>query len=382
MTARINQFVFRDLDQLDPCPDLPATAQLVLLFADLSLITHPELLNRLQARFPQALLLGCSSAGEIGRHGVDEGSGHLTTLSLEHSRMRTASAVAPHALESRAAGEAVARQLQAPDLRGVLVLAPGVDFNGTALLKGMTDVLGERVAVSGGMAADGGAFVRTYTLGPDGVSDRNLVAVGFYGDQLQLGHGSQGGWMPFGPARRVTRAEGSVLYTLDNEPALTIYKRYLGDHAADLPAAGLLFPLSMQSADPQQPDLIRTILGINEAEGSLILAGDVELGSTVWLMQASTDLLVHGAEGAASHALTSGPPALDAHTLAVLISCVGRKLVMGERTDEEIEAVAETLGPNVHLTGFYSNGEIAPGLAGGGCLLHNQTMTITTLSER
>jgi hypothetical protein len=68
--------------------------------------------------------------------------------------------------------------------------------------------------------------------------------------------------------------------------------------------------------------------------------------------------------------------------LAILISCVGRKLVLKQRVEEEVESVRNVLGARTVLSGFYSYGEIAPFLPSAKCELHNQTMTITTFAER
>jgi hypothetical protein len=201
-----------------------------------------------------------------------------------------------------------------------------------------------------------------------------------YGESLSLGHGSFGGWSPFGPARKVTRCENNVLFELDGEPALGVYKRYLGEHAKDLPASGLLFPFAMLGSDHSEVGLIRTILAVNEVDGSLTLAGDIDPDGYLRLMHASTDALVEGAEAAAQAAKTMFEG--DGHGLALLVSCVGRKLVMGGRVDEEVEAVGDVFGQGAVLAGFYSNGEISPFTGEVACKLHNQTMTITYLSEK
>jgi hypothetical protein len=170
-----------------------------------------------------------------------------------------------------------------------------------------------------------------------------------------------------------------VLYELDGEPALEIYKRYLGDHAKDLPASGLLFPFAMLGEDHSAVGLIRTILGVDEATGSLTLAGEINLDGYLKLMHASTDKLVNGAESAAEAA--AAMIQAKGQSLSILVSCVGRKLVMGNRVDEEVEAVGEVFGSNSVLTGFYSYGEISPFTPGASCKLHNQTMTITCIGE-
>ena len=127
--------------------------------------------------------------------------------------------------------------------------------------------------------------------------------------------------------------------------------------------------------------LIRTILGIDEAIGSLTLAGDIAEGCYLRLMHATNDSLVDGAHEAAISTGVDGQS--SAQHLALLVSCVGRKLVMGARVDEEVEAVTAVLGGNVRVAGFYSYGEISPGSDdSAGSDLHNQTMTITHLTER
>jgi hypothetical protein len=205
-----------------------------------------------------------------------------------------------------------------------------------------------------------------------------VAILGLYGDQLTVGYGSQGGWDPFGPERVVTRSKANVLYELDGQPALALYKRYLGDHAKDLPSSALLFPLSLKLEDGSE--VVRTILGVDEATASMTFAGDVLEGQQVRLMMANFDRLVDGAVGAA-RATQPATAAAPAPTLALLVSCVGRKLVLSQRAEDELEAVRTTLGRGPELVGFYSYGEISPFSAHARCELHNQTMTITTLSE-
>jgi len=359
------------LRELDP--------DLLLVFGAVDHFVLPELNERLRSACPRATLLGCSTAGEITADGVDDGSCTLTAIRFDNIRLTRGSTRLTGMDDSFAAGERLGRQLAAVDLKAALVFGPGVQINGSALVDGLTGVLGEHIPITGGLAGDGGAFRQTFTLGPDGVDDQTVVAVGLCGDALRFGHGSFGGWEPFGPARKVTRCAGNVLYELDGEPALAVYKRYLGDHAQGLPATGLLFPFAMLGEDHNAIGLIRTILGVDEASGSLTLAGEIDPNGYLKLMHASTDKLVNGAEAAAEAARDMLDTAGD--RLAILVSCVGRKLVMGGRVDEEVEAVGEVFGQQSVLTGFYSYGEISPFTPGATCKLHNQTMTITCLSE-
>lgn len=351
--------------------------QLVLVFGAVRFFESPGFFDRLRAAFPGAILAGCSTAGEVVGTALEDGVCTVTAVQFQRVEAAAACALAEAMADSEAAGAAVALALQSSPPAAVLVFGPGVALNGSALLRGMRGVLGEQVPIAGGLAGDGGAFRRTWVMGPDGVSDRLIVAIGLRGEALRFGSGSMGGWTPFGPQRLITRAEGNILYEVNGERALDVYRRYLGDQAAGLPASALLFPVSHQGADGG-PSVIRTILGIDEAEGSLTMAGEIEPGGSLRFMQASVERLVNGAEDAAEAARRARG---DPEALAILVSCVGRKLVMGDRVDEELEAVADTLGPGVKLTGFYFNGEIGPLTSGGPCALHNQTMTVTTLAE-
>lgn len=352
----------------------------VLVFGAVGFFADAEFIAALRQTFPGAALIGCSTAGEISNAGVDDDTCIVTAVTLEKTRIRATGTRLEGMDDSAAAGERIGEALRAADLKALIVFGPGVQINGSALVDGIASRIGAGVPITGGLAGDGGAFQRTFTLGAEGACDDAIVAVGLSGEGLQFGHGSFGGWESFGPARKVTRSAANVLFELDGEPALEVYKRYLGDHAAGLPASGLLFPFAMLGEDHDAIGLIRTILGIDEAAGSLTLAGAINQGGYLKLMHASTDRLVNGAESAAEAAAAMLES--DGDSLAILVSCVGRKLVMGERIDEEVEAVGDVFGKGATLTGFYSYGEISPFTPGSACQLHNQTMTVTWLGER
>lgn len=351
--------------------------QLVLVFGSVTWLQ--AVAPALQTQFAQAIRLGCTTAGEISGQGVTDGACVITAVRFDQVRLHSASTPLVSMQASYAAGQALAAQLPAQDLRAVLVFAQGVNINGSQMIAGISATLGDQVLVTGGLAGDDAAFKQTFVLTNEGVFSDRVACLGLYGSALQVSHGSFGGWEPFGPARKVTRCVDNVLFELDGEPALDVYKRYLGDHARGLPASGLLFPFAMLGDNHQDMGLLRTILAIDESAGSLTLAGDIVNSGYLRLMHASTQALISGAQTAAQSAFLD-TPAPD-QSLALLVSCVGRKLVMGGRVEEEVEAVAEVLSQGAVLTGFYSYGEISPFSTDLSCRLHNQTMTITTLAE-
>jgi hypothetical protein len=353
-------------------------AQLVLLFGGTDVLAGIEWLDELRSSYPKARLFGCSTAGEICDTRVFDDTLVCTAVTFEHTPLAVVQARLSQGTGSKDAGERLAKALDPVGLLHVFALSDGQHVNGSELVRGMLAHLPKGVQVTGGLAGDGARFQRTLVFADERPAEDAIAAIGFYGSKLKVGYGSLGGWDTFGPMRLVTRSDGNVLYELDGKPALELYKTYLGEHAAGLPATGLLFPLNLRRPG-QDRTLVRTILNVDEAKQSLTYAGDVPEGSMAQLMKANFDRLIDGASGAAKTSYEQiGSVSPD---LAILISCIGRKLVLKQRTEEEIEGVREVLGKRTVLTGFYSYGEICPAAPGASCDLHNQTMTITTLAE-
>ncbi len=358
--------------------ELPANAQLVLVFGARGMLQQPGLYESLRARCAQACIAGCSTAGEICGASVNDGTVVVTAVEFADTRVRMATETVAHPQDSRAVGQALTTALLGEGLRHILVLSDGLHVNGSELVQGLRGSLPAGVNVTGGLAGDGADFVQTVVLANGPAASGQVVALGFYGDHLHVGYGSVGGWDVFGPERIVTRSEGNVLYGLDGESALQLYKTYLGPHAADLPSSGLLFPMSMRLPGADTT-VVRTILAVDEQDQSMTFAGDIPQGATVQLMKANFNRLVDGAIDAAQ--VNQSQLQGRAAQWAVLISCIGRKLVLKQRIEEETEGVAAILGPQAALCGFYSYGEIAPHGAFTPCELHNQTMTVTTFAE-
>ncbi len=359
-----------------PFPSLDSERTLVMVFGASSFLDAPEPIRELTSAFPSSHLVGCSSSGEIFGDMISDGSLSVAIARLAATDIRVA--VTPVRSESsRAAGAELARQLSAPDLAAVIVLSEGLDVNGSNLVEGLNENL-PGVTITGGLAGDGDRFEQTWTLVDGKPAAGFATAVGLYGDRVKVGHGSKGGWDRFGPERIVTRSRDNVLFELDGEPALELYKTYLGELAEGLPATGLLFPLALRATEGDTKQLVRTILAVDEEARSLTFAGDVPEGYLAQLMQANFDRLVSGAEAAAERALIVDAPG---PFLTIAISCVGRRLVLGERTEDELEAVSHVLPDGNHQVGFYSYGEISP-YTEGTCDLHNQTMTLTVVAEQ
>lgn len=356
-----------------------ASSQLVLAFGSRDEISSPVHFQTIRERYPQAELVLCSTAGEISGTTVSDDTISLTALCFEKSVVKSKACFIRHISESYDCGKRLAKAINGENLRSVLVISDGHNVNGSDLVRGLQECLPQGTIITGGLAADGGRFEKTI-VGLNEIPIEGRVAIiALYGSALTVTYGSLGGWDPFGPERLITRSEGNVLYELDGKPALDIYKTYLGEYASELPGSALLFPLSIRT-HTHEGSLVRTILSIDEKEKSLTFAGNMPGGSYARLMKANLDRLIDGASRAAQDSLHNG--ILQQPDFALLISCIGRKLVLDQRVEEEVEVVRAVYGDQTAIAGFYSYGEISPSFSFMKCELHNQTMTITTLSER
>ena len=353
-------------------------AGLVLYFGGRDALDDGARHRELQALFPRAHLLGCSTGGQIVGGEVADETIAAVALGFDATPLALARTTVGDISASRAGGAALGRALAAYDLAGVFVLADGLGIDGGELVAGLTAEIGRAVPVTGGLAGDGPRFARTLVGADAAPQERTAGAVGFYGRAIRIGHGCAGGWDVFGPLRRVTRSAGNMLLELDGEPALDLYRRYLGDdEATALPAAALRFPLRIFDPDRPETAVVRTVFGVDHAARGLTISSHVPQGWVAQLMRGNFDRLAAGAGEAARDAAT--PAGADG--VAVLVSCIGRRLLMGQRITDEIEAVEAEIDPRLARLGFYSYGEIAPHAVAGPCELHNQTMTITTLTE-
>ncbi len=362
---------------LDPAAK---AADLVLYFGDRALISEASCVASLREICPRALIVGCSTGTVVSGSSLADETVSAVALSFEHTRLRLVSLEIDVA-SSFAVGRQLAETLAADDLVGILVLSDGLNVNGSALVSGLQSVIGHEIPVGGGLAGDGAAFEHTLVGADAAPRAHTVAALGFYGDRLNIGLGAAHGWDFFGPNRRITGSQGNVLLEMDDSPALDLYEKYLGDEAADLPTSALLYPLLITNPDEPSDHVVRTVLAVDRETRTMTFAGDMPVGWSARLMRGVFDNLTDGAARAAERALLAQDDPSN-QGLAILVSCVGRRLLMGQRTADEIEATAAVLSDQFFQAGFYSYGEIATRGSEGYCGLHNQTMTVMTLLER
>jgi hypothetical protein len=352
-------------------------AQLVIGFGSRDLISQEKSFLDIKNKYPNAEIALCSSAGEIYETDVLDDTISLVAIQFESTTIKTSQINIDDFSSSYDAGLNLVKNLPQENLKLIFVLSDGGKVNGSELVKGMNFSKKKGVLVTGGLAGDGNKFEKTFVGLNELPQTGNIIAIGFYGDKFKVCHGSFGGWESFGLERTVTKSKGNVLYEIDDKNVLELYINYLGKYAEELPGSALLFPLSVKFDDNHEP-IVRTILSIDNEKQTITFAGDIPMNSKIKFMKANFDQLIDAASDAANSCLEM---VKTKPKLAILISCVGRKLIMPNRIDEEVEAISEIFGNETMLSGFYSYGEISPLKSMKDCELQNQTMTITGINE-
>ncbi len=379
MLADLLRYDGNDWQGIEGLRRSPNDYALVFAFADRPMIQDGRIIDELRKKFPAAEVVVGTTAGEILQKQKGLESLVVSALQFDHTRVQVACGNIADAPDSFELGKKLAGQLPTQGLKYVFLLSDGNKVNGSQLGMGVNIGLPSDVLVTGGMAGDGDRFQMTLTGHNDNIAEGNVILVGFYGDRIQVGYGTRGGWLFLGPDRTITSSSSNVLYEIDGQPALDLYKRYLGSFSDELPSSALLFPLALLPDDSADAPLVRTILSIDEANKSMIFAGDVPTGARVRLMRAGLQELVDAAGEVGAEARTGIQHKPD---FAMVMNCVGRRLVLGHRADEEIESIRTGLDPDTPLIGFYTYGEFSPAHRTGiSCDLHNQTVVLTIFEE-
>ncbi len=261
------------------------------------------------------------------------------------------------------------------DADGALLLVDGLRFPAERFLSELRRrVASPRVAIAGGLASQaepiGTAVGSRVFLGSE-LLPAAAIAVVFRGFSMRVE--VVRGWDPASPIYTVTRAEGTILHEIDGEPATDWYRRFftIEGELAPLPEASYGYPLILVGPGTERQGLYRAMRAFDEPPGAVTLWGTIEMGDQVRLGMGNDDSLLRTVRRL-DH-LAAPPQA------AVLVSCVGRQAVLGERAGEEVAAIHGALA-GAALSGFFTFGEIGPS-AGGDLAYYNQTAVLVLLTE-
>lgn len=327
-------------------------------------------------------VVGCSSFAEVGQ---DEALTHsVTALGLRLPGLRWQAFAHPASdLSSAELGRRIAEEIRPLHPEVVFLFPDVLRQNATQLLHGLQSVLGTELPILGGAPADSGTFTRTFQVCNDTVLSGGVCGVALRGG-VRIATAARSGYHPVGAPRTATRVEsGNILLELDGQPALRVYRDFLGARASEMPAVSVEFPLGVlddgRATEAYSP-LVRAIFRIDEERQALILGGDlVQQGahnSRIRLLRATREDVVKGAV-AATQEVAAQMPRPD---VALVFNCMSRKVVLGPRYKEECAAAYRLLPQDLPRAGFYTYGELSP--HAGASAHHESTFTLALLELR
>ena len=118
---------------VDELPALDSDRTLVIVFGASDFIEAPDPIHEIARAYPRSHVVGCSTAGEIFGTALFDASLSVGIMRFDHTSVTTAIAPVQSPEKSYAAGESLARQLDRPSLRGILVLSDGRNTCGAGI---------------------------------------------------------------------------------------------------------------------------------------------------------------------------------------------------------------------------------------------------------
>ena len=272
-------------------------------------------------------------------------------------------------------GKSALRKFENP---AFLVMSGGLAVDGDEIIAGIEAACGKGTTIIGGLAADSLKMERTYVFTNDKLFDYGLLALILDEEKISLGGVAVGGWKPVGMDRVITKSNGNVVYTIDNEPALDFVSRYAGLKDLDT-NNGMNFMISsnfqVQLKREGKHPVMRTPMQANPGDRSIIFAGSLPEGSKVKLCLLPGFEVIEATLNEFNN-YKKEQPEPDA---IILFSCAGRQITLGPYVSEEIDEIKNIW--NAPLAGFFCYGEIGK-VDSGEHEFHNMTCSLATLTEK
>lgn len=320
---------------------------------------HHAMLSAVRRELPDTIVVGASSAGEFTN--VTSGQGLACALGLVGDDAIFSYSVGRNLARdaASAAQEIVSKFTSTPPgefpFRSALVLADALAGHADILVDQLTLATAGQYQFFGGGAGDNAEFQKTTVFCGEEVLSDAAVALEILSSK-PLGVGVSHGWSPASKAYRVTASDGMRVISLDGFPAIEAFE----EHAEE----------TGQKLDRKEPlpFFLHNIIGVHtgaehrlrvplavDAEGGVVCAAEVPVGSVVRIMRTSTESAVAAAKAASNDALAalSGRPAA-----ALFFDCVATRLRMGDEFGSELASLQERFS-DIPLTGCNTHGQIA-----------------------
>ena len=346
---------------------------------------YQKQLDQLIKLFPYSHFSGASGAGEICGDEITDDEMVINIIKFSNGndfKQFEISLATP--CDSVKTGAEIAQLLNEFNATGAVLFSDGLNVDGALIVDSINRNLKNPVQIIGGLAGDGVDFKETYVLNDQKIQSHKLTIIAFK-NSIKLATIAHGGWERFGLKYTITKSVANVVYEIDHKPALDFYKEYLGKEADKLPASGLHFPLMVFPKSDNDEAVVRTLLAVDHVQKSLTFAGSILQGSVIDIMKSTSKSLIHSTDlnseylnfALGDNKIFNKP---DQLLFSLIISCVGRRLTLGIKTEEELLGFKDMKSKNIFQSGFYSYGEISSNEKKT-CSFHNQTLTQALIWE-
>ncbi len=333
--------------------------------------------NKIQSLFPTSDLVGFSTSGHYISNEIEDDNIVYAALKFESSSVKVQTYNISDFSNSGELGEGIAKNIEElSKVKGIGIISDGGQVNGTELMTGLSMNLDNKIPIFGGMAGDQARFEATMTGLNEMPSHGNVIVISFIGEKLNISTAHDDGWSSMGMEFTITSSEGNILNTADNKNIYDMLHELLEPENEDeFNRNTLFYPFSLTTDDGVS--VIRTPIKVNHKEKTLVYAGDMPQGAKITLMKSNTmDLL-----DSAMHATTATKNEDKLESFLFAISCVGRRVVLGDMASEEYEEISN-IYDKAKILGFYSYGEFTRSAGDDSyCKMHNQTFTLASISE-
>ena len=354
---------------------LDSHSTLIIIFGNKDKEVVPIINN-----FPQSKIIGCSSGGEICKDFYTlNDSLVISVIQFEKSSLTTVTVDINNYDDSFSKGKEIFSALQDENLKGIITFAPGLTINGTKFVAGLSSTKGA-CTICGGLAGNSD-ITETFIYSNKGKELDKAVAVGVYGEDVEVFSSAYSGVAPISLEREITLAKDNIVFEIDNMTAYEFYCKYLPDSLEisqdNFNSLSFQFPLSIADNLNIDEDTVRTPIGLNITNGSIIFSGEFTTGDKVRLLRATTDRFIEGANKACRNLYSEIG---NRENLVIAVSCVGRRSVLRDYIDDEIVTMKNIVSHHGTLCGFYSFGEISD-RTNNYSVFHNQTMNLIGIVE-
>jgi len=241
-----------------------------------------------------------------------------------------------------------------------ITFSAGIEKNSSQFIRGIKEVLGGVFPVLGAISSNDFKHKGLFQFYQDQILQNAAVGL-LLGGASHLAMGCKHGFKPLGKPRTITKVNGTTIHTIDDGPAIDIYKHFLGDQADELKDVTLnsyaaMYPLGFYMEESRQY-LLRNIIDILP-DGSIVCHEGVPQGAEVHLMISNKESCLNSASEAAG--LVKASLGDRQAKLVLIFESFARHKILGRSAFAEIQAIKEVLGYTTPIIGMCSFGEIGP----------------------